>query len=191
MELRNLKELSEKEINTLAGISLALRGAKYSYAEIEKLLMVRGDTVCRWLKANRVDRAKAMRDKLLSQPNNGTIVQPTVRNNDKSKAMAYLCIGTTGKDPKTVRQEAKDAEERLKGFKVQAVSPMAYLLSKDLDWISRLRECIPLLLMCDTIYIGGDISRSKRARMELKLAQDLGYKVLMYKYSDEKIGEIL
>lgn len=110
----------------------------------------------------------------------------------KRDTKIYLCGAITGKPEKEYTKDFADAKERLRrlGF-ANVISPLENGLPKDASWEAQMRACIPMMMEANVIYVVNNTSSSRGAKVELRLARELEFKVLLFVYSDDKIVEEL
>ncbi|GHV93207.1 hypothetical protein AGMMS50268_37100 [Spirochaetia bacterium] len=86
----------------------------------------------------------------------------------------YICGKVTG-DP-NYQKKFLEAEERLHLAGVWPVSPASFI-SKNTEWLKAMRLAIRELVRCDGIALLPDWKQSKGAKIEERLARDLGLEV--------------
>lgn len=116
---------------------------------------------------------------------------PNNETKDRRHALrVYLSGAISGRPLKEVAEEFAKGASRLmsiKGFAKKVVNPLNNGLDDSASWKNHMVADIKLLLDCDIIYVVGDISTSRGAKLELEIAKQLGLLIVGYKYSDDKI----
>lgn len=96
------------------------------------------------------------------------------------KQKIYISGAITGVD--NYQELFQNAEDYLNTFGTfEVVNPVKGVHNHDLSWQSYMREDIKILMDCDAIYMLKNWGSSKGANIELKLARDLGMKILTEK----------
>jgi hypothetical protein len=86
----------------------------------------------------------------------------------------YICGKVTG-DP-NYQEKFCMQEERLNSLGYEPVNPAACIWS-DEEWSKAMKLAIRMMLLCDGVSLLPDWRKSKGARIEARLARDLGIDV--------------
>ena len=86
----------------------------------------------------------------------------------------YICGKVTGCSD--YREKFKKEETRLYGLGYLPVNPAA-LISGDTDWPQAMKHAIRAMLLCGGVALLPGWKRSKGARIEARLARELGIEV--------------
>ena len=92
-------------------------------------------------------------------------------------ALKYVYISgpVTGRDYQEAKAEFRKAENAIKakhGNKVVVVNPFDFCTPK-LTWEEAMRKCISRLAYCDYIHCLPDFYKSRGARLEMQIAEEL------------------
>jgi len=86
----------------------------------------------------------------------------------------YICGKVTG-DPNYKEKFLKE-ENRLLSFGYEPANPAALVPSNE-DWSKAMKATIRIMLLCDGVSLLPDWKKSKGAKIEVKLARELGLDV--------------
>lgn len=91
----------------------------------------------------------------------------------------YIAGKITGCNAFEAEQKFAKAEMDLKAAGHRPVNPMAKVSEQyNYSWADYMKEDIPLLLVCDAIYLLPDWNESKGARLEKHIAEELGMNLI-------------
>jgi len=90
------------------------------------------------------------------------------------KKRIYICGKVTG-DP-NYRAKFRKEEERLFAFKYEPVNPTAGISANE-EWAKAMKTALRLMLLCDGVSLLPDWKKSKGAKIEVRLARELGMDV--------------
>jgi hypothetical protein len=86
----------------------------------------------------------------------------------------YICGRVTG-DP-NYYEKFLEEENRLFSLEYEPVNPAAFILRNE-EWSKAMRTAIKAMLFCNGVSLLPDWRKSKGARIEARLARDLGMDV--------------
>ena len=86
----------------------------------------------------------------------------------------YICGKVSG-DPDYDKKFLKE-ENRLFSLGYEPVNPAAFISRKE-EWVKAMRMAIRTMLLCDGVSLLPDWKKSKGAKIEAKLARELGLDV--------------
>lgn len=90
----------------------------------------------------------------------------------------YISGKITGSPANNVVEKFARAEEQVKAFGHEPISPLNNGLGMEEDWNEHILADIKLLLECDAIYLLKDWQDSKGARIECFVAQECGLEII-------------
>jgi hypothetical protein len=90
------------------------------------------------------------------------------------KKTIYICGKVTGGP--NYRQKFKDEDARLFSLGYETVDPTSFISANE-DWQKAMRIAIRALLLCDGVSLLPDWKKSKGAKIETRLARELGLEV--------------
>jgi hypothetical protein len=104
-----------------------------------------------------------------------------------NKKKIYICGEVTG-DPNYQKKFLKE-ENRLFALGYEPVNPASFILRNE-EWSKAMRTAIKAMFYCDGISLLPDWKKSKGAKIEERLARDLGIEVRdSKKWEGEKVVE--
>lgn len=186
IELRGISGVSLRARADIVKIAKALAERGYKPKHMIPIFGLRYSALYALMHAYKTDNnfRKASR---ISDINNEECIR------DGGRTRIYLSGAITGRSYEEVKKDFDSAKKRLMHHictsHAEYVSPLENGLTPEHAWEEHMKEDIKLLLTCDAIYIIGDISASRGAKMELDIARRLGIKILSYRMSDLKIKE--
>jgi len=86
----------------------------------------------------------------------------------------YICGKVTG-DP-GYREKFLEEEDRMFSFGYEPVNPAAFI-SRNEEWSKAMRIAIRAMVLCDGVSLLPDWRKSKGAKIEARLARELGMDV--------------
>ena len=94
----------------------------------------------------------------------------------KDKEAVYISGKVTGLDPEYCSRKFKEDANILVMLGFLPFNPTAHI-KPDCAWQQAMRLCVAVLPLCNAIYMQPDWQKSKGAKLEKKLAEQLGLKV--------------
>lgn len=89
----------------------------------------------------------------------------------------YIAGQVTGLPYSTAYNNFELAENQLLLAGYEPVNPTKYVRNKT-NWLESMKICIKLLLDCESIYLLKNWKYSKGARIEYRIAKELGYNIV-------------
>jgi hypothetical protein len=86
----------------------------------------------------------------------------------------YICGKVTG-DP-NYKKKFKAEEDRLFSLGYEPVNPAAFIPANE-EWSKAMRTALRVMLVCDGLSLLPDWKKSKGARIEVRLARELGIEI--------------
>ncbi len=90
----------------------------------------------------------------------------------------YISGKITGLQANNVIEKFAKAEQQVKAFGHEPVSPLNNGLDMEDDWNKHITADIALLLECDAIYLLKDWQDSKGSRIEENVARECGLEII-------------
>jgi hypothetical protein len=106
----------------------------------------------------------------------GITIAPVKKENARARKV-YLSGKITGTDLAETRAKFAKAQAELMNAGFEVMNPMALPHDHDKSWNSYMRECIKALMDCDELCLLPCHVTSRGARIEARLAFDLGIAV--------------
>jgi len=104
---------------------------------------------------------------------------------NKKEVKVYISGKVTGLDIKVVEKKFEGYEGFLSAIGLEPVNPLKKV-TRDTTWDAQMQECIQILFTCDAIYMAGNWMSSRGARIEHKLAEELGL-IILYESGKDNI----
>lgn len=98
---------------------------------------------------------------------------------DNGQPTVYISGPITGLDTRTAEKAFQAAEHFLKSQNLNVVNPMKLQHEHGGTWEDFMKEDLEALLKCDQIYMLKGWKESRGAKVEHRIAKDLGYKVMV------------
>jgi len=95
-----------------------------------------------------------------------------------NKQKCYIAGKVTGLLEQEYRAKFRKAEIAVTVLGYEPVNPVELPHDHDKTWHSYMREAVATMLTCDALYALSDWQQSRRARIEVQLAKDLGMRVI-------------
>ena len=96
---------------------------------------------------------------------------------DRSPAAKVYISGSISKDP-DYREHFRAAEEKLRGLGMKVFNPAKFEADPDKSWEDYMKRDIAELTRCRAIYLLKGWKKSRGAKLEYKIAKELGYMVI-------------
>jgi hypothetical protein len=90
----------------------------------------------------------------------------------------YICGPISGLDQAVAYSNFEQAEAKLLRAGYEVINPFKLPHRHKGAWVDYMREDIPQLVQCDTIYLLDGFQHSEGAKIELRLAESLGFKIM-------------
>jgi hypothetical protein len=92
----------------------------------------------------------------------------------KTMKKIYICGKVTG--DQNYQDKFLKEEKRLFSFKYEPVNPASFISANE-EWTTAMKKALRALLLCDGVSLLPDWKRSKGAKIEVRLARELGIDV--------------
>ena len=96
---------------------------------------------------------------------------------DRSPAARVYISGSITKDP-DYREHFRAAEEKLRSLGIKVFNPAKFEADPEKTWEDYMRTDIAQLMTCRAIYLLKGWKKSRGARIEYRIAKELGYMVI-------------
>ena len=96
---------------------------------------------------------------------------------DRRPAAKVYISGSITKDP-DYREHFRIAEEKLRAMGMKVFNPVKFEADPDKSWEDYMRIDIAQLTRCRAIYLLKGWKKSRGARLEYRIAKELGYMVI-------------
>lgn len=90
----------------------------------------------------------------------------------------YLAGAVTGHEPSAVEQKFAQKQDELMSEGHYVVNPVKLIRDVNKSWKEAMQICVPVLIVCDAIYLLHDWQTSKGARLERLIAMELGMEII-------------
>ena len=99
------------------------------------------------------------------------------RIDDRQAAAKVYISGSITKDP-DYREHFRAAEEKLRNLGMKVFNPAKFEADPDKTWEDYMKRDIAELTRCRAIYLLKGWKKSRGAKIEYKIAKELGYMVI-------------
>ena len=97
----------------------------------------------------------------------------------------YIAGKVTGEPRLERAAKFQKAQEHLRSLGFDAVNPLEVVGSWEVSWKEAMRKCIAAMMECEIIYLLPCAHNSKGAKLEIRLALELGITVMLMKNSEQ------
>ena len=93
----------------------------------------------------------------------------------------YIAGKVTGEPRLECAAKFQKAQEKLQALGFETVNPLQVVGTWEIEWNEAMKKCISAMMECDAIYLLPCAYNSRGAKVEIRLALDLGITVMVMK----------